>query len=509
MSSAAILVFLFFTFTFTYLLFKLFLQPKPKIKRPPGPSPLPIIGNLHHILCALPHRKLHTLSQKYGPIMCLQLGQVPTVIIASSKAAESFLKTHDLVFASRPKIQASEIFSYGSRGLAFSAYGPYWRSVRKLCTLKLLSASKVEMFAPVRKEELGVLVESLKKDALVGKVVNVSEILENLVENIVYKMVLGRCHYEQFDVKELIQQGMALLGAFNLADFVPWLGVFDLQGLTRKCKKISKAMDEVLEMIITEHEQNPIVDQNTNEDFVDILLSTIHEDIDHEAEENRVSDRTYIKAILLDMIVAASDTSATSSQWAMSELLRHPRVMKKLQNQIQNEVGNDRMVEEKDVKKFTYLDMVIDEMLRVHPVAPLLVPRESRESITIDGYFIEKKTRVMVNAWSISRDPTNWSNPEEFYPERFVDKKLNYQGQEFESIPFGSGRRGCAGMNMGLTTVKLIISQLVHCFDWELPKNVTPSNLNMEEKFGLTVTRAQPLRAIPRYRLGDAKHEQA
>ncbi|CAI8585836.1 unnamed protein product [Vicia faba] len=481
-TAITIAIFSFLLFTFIYLLSKISFRAKQNTlhhKKPPGPPTLPIIGNLH-MLGKLPHRALETLSKKYGPIMSLQLGQVPAIIISSSKAAELFLKTHDLVFASRPKTQGSELMSYGSKGVAFS-----------------------------EKNELSVLVKTLEKAALVGEVVNVSEAVENLVQDIIYKMILGRSRYEQFDLKKLVQQGLTLIGAFNLADYVPWLGVFDLQGITRGFKKISKTLDEILEMIIAEHEETCNVDKTRAEDFVDILLSIMHQTIDYESEQNQeVIDRTNIKAILLDMIVAAIDTSATSIEWTLSELLRHPRVMKILQNEIQDEVGNKRMVEEKDLKKLNYLDIVVDEILRLHPVAPLLVPRESRESVTIDGYFIEKKTRVMVNAWAIGRDPNIWSeNAEEFYPERFIDKKMNYQGHEFESIPFGSGRRRCPGIQMGLITIKLVVAQLVHCFNWELPYNISPSNLNMDEKFGLTAPRAQHLHAIPHYRLVDAKHE--
>ncbi|CAJ2652513.1 unnamed protein product [Trifolium pratense] len=507
MSSTSIPILVFLLFTLTYLLFKHFLHPKPKTK-PPGPPALPIIGNLH-LLGTLPHRTLQSLSKKYGPIMFLQLGQVPAIVISSSKAAESFLKTHDINFASRPKIQGSELLSYGSKGMAFSEYSPYWRNVRKLCTVKLLSASKVEMFGPIRKEELDVLVKSLEKSALVGEVVNVSNVVENLIEDIMYKMILGRSKYEQFDLMKLVQEATILIGAFNLADYVPWLGALDIQGLTRSCKKTSKSLDEVLELIITEHEQTTNVHKTDHEDFVDILLSVTSEAINPENEQNLVIDRTNIKAILLDMIVAAVDTSSTVIEWTLSELLSHPRVMKILQDEIQNEVVNNRMVEEKDLKKLNYLDMVIDEALRLYPVAPLLVPRECRESITIDGYFIKEKTRVIVNAWAIGRDLNVWSeNAEEFYPERFINKKMNYQGQDFESIPFGSGRRRCPGIQLGLVTVKLVIAQLVHSFNWELPYNTNPSDLNMEEKFGLSIPRAQHLHAIPSYRFSsDIKHE--
>jgi cytochrome P450 len=266
----------------------------------------------------------------------------------------------------------------------------------------------------------------------------------------------------------------------------------------------------VLETIITEHEQTTNnIDKTRHEDFVDILLTFMHQNIDDGSEQNHNIDRTNIKAILLDMIVASIDTSAITIEWALSELLRHPRVMKKLQDEIQNEVGNKRVVEEKDLKKLNYLDMVVNETLRLHPVSPLLLPRECRESITIDGYFIKEKTRVIVNALPIGRDPNIWSeNGEEFYPERFINKKMNYEGQEFESIPFGFGRRRCPGIQLGLTTVRFVLAQLVHCFNWKLPYNISPSNLNMEEKFGQSIHRAQPLHAIPSYRLaGDDKLE--
>ncbi|KAK2430345.1 cytochrome P450 CYP736A12 [Trifolium repens] len=441
--------------------------------------------------------------------MSFQLGQVPAIIISSSKAAESFLKTHDINFASRPKVTASELLSYGSKGIAFSEYSPYWRSVRKLCALKLLSPSKVEMFGPIRKEKLDVLVKSLEKAALVGEVVNLSEVVANFIEDIMYKMMLGRSKYEQFDLKKLVQEATNLYGAFNLADYVPWLGALDFQGLTRSCKKISKSLDEVVEVILKEHEQISIVDKTHHEDFVDILLSNMNKAIDPENDQNYVMDRSNVKAVLLDMIVGAIDTSSTTIVWALSELLRHPRVMKNLQDEIQNEVGTKRMVEEKDLKKFNYLDMVMDETFRLYPVAPLLVPRECKESITIDGYFIKEKTRVIVSAWAIGRDSNVWSdNVEEFYPERFINKKINYLGQDFESIPFGAGRRRCPGIQLGLVSVKLAIAQLVHCFNWKLPNHINPSNLNMEEEFGLSIPRAQHLHAIPSYRLScDVKHE--
>ncbi|KAJ1405679.1 Cytochrome P450 [Sesbania bispinosa] len=199
-----------------------------KHPHPPGPKALPIIGNLH-MLGKLPHRTLQSLAKKYGPIMSLKLGQIPTIVVSSPESAELFLKTHDTVFSSRPKTFASNYISYGNKGLVFTEYGDYWRNVRKLCTIHLLHSSKVEMFASLRKEELRLLVKSLQKAATSHEVVDIHNIVAELIENVTYKMILGRSKDQRFDLKGLVHEALKLNAAFNLADYVPWLAVFDLQ----------------------------------------------------------------------------------------------------------------------------------------------------------------------------------------------------------------------------------------------------------------------------------------
>ncbi|KAH7528768.1 hypothetical protein FEM48_Zijuj05G0107200 [Ziziphus jujuba var. spinosa] len=377
-------------------------------KLPPGPRPLPIIGNLHQ-LGTLPHHSLQKLAQKHGPIMSIKLGTVQSIVLSSPKAASLFLKTHDTNFASRPKLQASEYLSYGSKGMAFSEYGPYWRSVRKLCTSQLLSGSKTESFVELRKEVVGCLVESVKKSAVDGEVVDLSRKIGEVVEDIATTMIFGKkSRDDRYNLKGLAQELLSLVGAFNLADCVPILGVLDLQGLTKRMKKAGNFVDQVLENIISDHQQdtNP-----QHQDFV-------------------------------------------------------------------------------------------DESFRLHPIAPLLVPRECIEDTIIEGHWIPKKSRVMVNAWAIGHDPNVWSeNVEEFYPERFIERNIDLKGHNFELLPFGSGRRMCPGMQSGLTIVRLVLAQLVHCFDWELPSGMRPKDIDMAEIFGLSVARADHLLLKPTYRL--------
>ncbi|KAJ7969661.1 Cytochrome P450 [Quillaja saponaria] len=469
-------------------------------KQPPGPPALPIVGHLH-ILGDLPHRTLESLAKKYGPIMFLRLGNVPTIVVSSPEAAQLFLQTHDNVFAGRPKVQAAKYLSY-SKGIAFTQYGSYWRHIRKLCTLQFFTASKIELYAPLRKEELGLLVKSLKRAAEVHEVVYLSGMVMDLNEDITCKMILGRSKDARFDLKELVKEAMSLLGAFNIADYVPLLGPMDIQGLTRRLKKTNKVLDEMLETIIEEHEQDSSIEKEHHKDFIDKLLSLMHKPINSHVEEIHVLDKTNIKAIILDMLTASSETSATVIEWAFSELLRYPRVMKNLQEELKSAIGMNKMVEETDLAKLNYLDTVVKETLRLHPVAPLLVPHESMEDIRINGYYIKKKSRIIVNAWAIGRDPNIWSeNVEEFYPERFIDSNIDLKGHDFQLIPFGSGRRGCPGLQLGLITVKFVLAQLVHCFEWKLPYNMDPKDLDMNEKFGLSLPRAKHLMAVPTYRL--------
>ncbi|XP_014509780.1 cytochrome P450 CYP736A12-like [Vigna radiata var. radiata] len=494
---------LLFTFLISSILSFIFLRrnhTQDHRRHPPGPPPFPIIGNLH-MLGKLPHRTLHALAQQYGPIMSLRLGQVPTVIVSSSESAQHFLKSHDVVFASRPILEASKYFGYGSKGLVFSEYGPYWRQMRKVCTLQLLSASKVESFAPLRKRELELAVKSVQERAARGEVLDLSMVVHDVVEDIVYKMVLGCSKHDEFDLKGLIQNGMNITGAFNLADYVPWLGSLDLQGLNRSYKKISTALDQVLEKIIKEHEDGSNAqNEQQHKDFVGILLSLMYQPMDPHDEQSHVIDRTNIKAILLDMISGSFETSATVVEWTLSELLRHPRVMKKLQDELDNVIGRNKLVEENDLVKLNYLDIVIKETLRLYPPGPL-VPRESTEDAIVQGYFLKKKSRIIINLWAMGRDSKIWSdNAEVFYPERFIDNNLDYRGYDFKYMPFGFGRRGCPGINLGLATVKLVVAQLVHCFSWELPEGMTSDELDMNEKFGLSIPRVKHLFAVPRNR---------
>ncbi|GFP94166.1 cytochrome p450 cyp736a12 [Phtheirospermum japonicum] len=482
-----------------YLLQKL-LSPKNKKNLPPGPRSLPILGHFH-LLGKNPHQDLHSLARKYGPIMGLRFGSTPTIVVSSPAIAELVLKTHDLVFASRPDSQASKHVSYGQRNLVFGKYGPYWRDMRKLCTLELLSNLRISQFQAMRWAELGILVSSLKRAAKNGETVDLSASISGLSGDMNCLMIFGK-KYADSDLgergfKDVIAETVEIGAKFNLADYFPYIEVLDLQGMNRRMKELSRIFDGFLEKIIDEHVQNKKAGKNDGtEDFVDTMMSIMES-----GEAGFEFDLRNVKAVLQDLLIAGMDTSSTAVEWALSELFRHPQIMKKLQNELESAVGLDHMVEEQHVHTLEYLDAVIKESLRLHPVAPLLIPHESMEDCVIDGFHIPKKSRILVNTWAIGRDPNVWPDPETFSPERFIGSHIDLRGQDFQLLPFGSGRRGCPGLQLGLTLVKLLVAQLVHCFDWELPNGMLPGDLDMSEYFGLVTSRVEHLMAIPTCRL--------
>lgn len=192
------------------------------------------------------------------------------------------------------------------------------------------------------------------------------------------------------------------------------------------------------------------------------------------------------------MFGAGMDTTLTTIEWAMAEMVKQPRVMAKAQTEIRQTLKGKKIINEADIQGINYLKLVVKETLRLHPPVPLLVPRECREPCVVAGFEIPIKTKVLINAWAIGRDPKHWENPETFYPERFVNSCVDLKGtncSNFEYIPFGAGRRMCPGITFGLANVELALTQLLYHFDWILPDRMKPEDLDMTELFGLGVGR--------------------
>ncbi|WJX52175.1 hypothetical protein P8452_38312 [Trifolium repens] len=465
---------------------------------PPSPPRFPLLGNLHQ-LGLFPHRTLQTFSQKYGPLMLLYFGKVPVLVVSSADAASKVMKTNDLVFSDRPQRKIFDILLYGSKDVASCAYGEYWRQVRSLSVLHLLSNKRVQSYHHVREEETLRMIEYIKECCSSASPLNLNDLCSTITNDIICRVAFGKRYYEGREMKlqEALSEFGELLGTVCIGDYIPWLDwLAKVNGIYSRAEKCAKYLDEFIEQVIEEHisrgsDGDVSVDGEDQNDFVDVLLSV--------QKTNAIGfpiDRTVIKALILDIFVAGTDTTYTVLEWAMTELLRHKTVMHKLQDEVRTVVGNKTHVTEEDLVSMNYLKAVIKETLRLHLPVPLLIPRKCMEDIKLDGYDIAAGTHVIINASAIARDPSSWDQPLEFKPERFMNSSIDFKGLDFELIPFGAGRRGCPGVVFAIAVNELVLANLVYQFDWKLPDGVAGRDLDMSETFGLTLHRKYPLLAV-------------
>ncbi|KAK9088010.1 hypothetical protein Syun_030404 [Stephania yunnanensis] len=443
-----------------------------KTNLPPSPPKFPFIGNFYQ-MGELLHHSFRDLSRKYGPIMLLHLGHTPVLVISSAEMAREIMKNHDNVFTNRPALTAAQIILYKCQDIGYAPYGEYWKQVRKICVMDLLSVKRVQSFKIIREEETDFFIKKITQSCSQGSPVNLSDMLLTLSNNILSRCAFGKSPED--------------VDGFNR-----WMDV--LTGLTRRMKRTSQQLDVLFDSIIDEHLMKRDIHHSldTKQYFVDFLL--------HVHKENKLNidiSKDNIKAILMDMFIAGTDTTATVIEWAMAELLKSPDTMKKAQAEVRRIVGKKSKVKEEDIQQMEYLKCVIKEALRLHPPVPLLIPRESVTSTQIQEYTIPSKTRVYINVWAIQRDPMLREKAEEFIPERFIGSTIDFRGQDFELVPFGSGRRSCPGVSFGIAVVELALANLLYWFDWDLPNGEIKEKLDMSEFFGITVNKKIPLHLLP------------
>ncbi|THG08608.1 cytochrome P450 93A3-like [Camellia sinensis] len=503
-------IILFLIWLTSIILLRAFFRNRATSHLPPSPLALPIIGHLH-LLAPIPHQALHKLSTRYGPLIHIFLGSVPCLVASSPETAKELLRTHETSFSNRPLMTAVDYLTYGSQDFSFAPYGPYWKFMKKLCMSELLGGRTLDQLLPVRHDEIKRFIELLLRKAKAGEVVDVGGELVRVTNNVISRMIMSeRCSEDEDEageVRKLIQETAELTGKFNLSDFIWFCKNLDLQGFRKRLKDVRDRFDEMMERIIKEHQDSRKKKKKENCDGDDTVKDLLHILLDISEDENseiRLSKEN-IKAFILDIFAAGTDTSAITTEWALAELINHPNIMEKAKNEIDAIVGKSRLVEESDIANLPYLQAIVKETLRLHPTGPMIV-RESSEDCTIMGYQIPAKTRLFVNVWAIGRDPNHWENPLEFQPERFVGEEgsgksqLDVRGQHFHLLPFGSGRRGCPGTSLALQVVQTSLAAMIQCFEWKVG-NGGNGTVDMEEGPGLTLPRAHPLVCVPVARL--------
>ncbi|KAL5780384.1 hypothetical protein ACOSQ2_011121 [Xanthoceras sorbifolium] len=468
---------------------------------------LPLLGGQQP-----PQVTLGDMADKYGPIFSIKMGVYRTIVVSNWEMAKECLTTNDKVFANRPKMLIAEVMGYNYAMVGFSPYGPYWRQVRKIAVLELLSNHRVQMFKHVRQTEMKAAVEEIyelwdrNKTSENYKVsLDMKKWLGDITLNVIYKITVGKRYVgttrpsgdhgaeENDQWRDAVRRFFELAGKFVVSDALPFLRWLDLGGHEKAMKKTAAELDFHVQGWLEEHKRKRVsgkINSDHVEDFMDVMLSILEDAKLSTSEADKIN-----KATCLALIMAASDTTRVTLIWTLSQLLNNRDVLKKAQQELDTFIGRERAPDESDMKNLVYLQAIIKETLRLNPAAPLSVPHESLEDCTVGGCHVPAGTRLLVNIWKIHRDPRVWSDPYMFKPERFLTthKDFDVKGQNFEFIPFSSGRRMCPGFSFALQIMQLTLATLLHGFEIE---TMLDAPVDLGEGFGTTNLRSSKLDAL-------------
>ncbi|KAG2245466.1 hypothetical protein Bca52824_092700 [Brassica carinata] len=454
-----------------------------KLKLPPSPAiSLPVLGHLHLFKTPL-HRWFLSLYKSIGnaPIFHLRLGNRLAYVITSRSIAEECFTDNDVVLANRPKFIVSKYVGYDATHLLSAPYGDHWRNLRRIAAVELLSTQRLNSFLYIRKDEIRRLISRLSQDSLHGFVeVEMKSLLGNLASNNIIRMLAGKRYYgeendEAKSVRELVAEVVASSGAGNPADYLSvlrWFTPFEKQ-----IKNLGNRFDAFLQRIVDEKRAEKEIGQS----MIDRLLSLQETQPDYYTDD-------IIKGLILSLTIGGTDTTAVTLEWAMSNLLNYPEVLKKARTEIDEKIGFDRLVDEPDIVNLPYLQNIVSETLRLYPAVPLLLPHLSSDDCKVAGYDMPRGTMVLTNVWAMHRDPDLWEDPEMFKPERFEK-----EGEADKLLPFGMGRRACPGAGLAQRLVSLVLAALVQCFEWE---RVGDELVDLTEDKGATLPKLVPLRTM-------------
>ncbi|XP_076908273.1 cytochrome P450 76T24-like [Bidens hawaiensis] len=468
---------------------------------PPGPYPYPIIGNLLK-LGSNPHLSLAALSKRYGPLMSLKLGSKTTIVVSSPDMAKEFFQKHDQSFSSRSIPETARVKNHLEKSVVFLPVGDNWRKLRRITQEALFSGQRLDGSEQLRMQKVEQLVDHVSQYSMNEKPINIGEVVFITILNILSNMLFSM-DFSQYDskssqeVREVISGLMEGSGKPNIADFFPIFRSLDLQGLVsdanRYYDKLFAFFDSIIDKRLQRRANSSLYDNDisTKNDVLDLLLDINFKD------ETELS-KSDMKHLFLNLFLGGTDTLSATLEWAMSELIRNPNKMEKTRLELMKHMHNDdKTLNEHNIPQLPYLQAVIKETLRLHPPGPFLVPHQAIHDVEVEGFIVPKDAQILCNVWAIGRDPKVWSNPNEFMPERFLEAKIDYRGQNFELIPFGAGRRICPGLILAHRELHTVLASLVYNFEWKLEGNMRAQDLDMEEKFGLTLPRNAPLMAIP------------
>nr|AJD87466.1 cytochrome P450 CYP76AD10 [Phytolacca americana] len=464
---------------------------------PPGPKPLPIFGNIFE-LGEKPHRSFARLAKIHGPLISLKLGSVTTIVVSSSEVAKEMFLKHDQVLANRTIPDSVRAGNHDKLSMSWLPVSVKWRSLRKIVVVQLFSTQRLDVSQSLRHAKVQQLHEYITECSKKGEPVDIGRAAFttslNLLSNTFFSMELANhSSSASQEFKQLMWCIMEEIGRPNYADFFPILGYVDPFGIRRRLAVYFDKLIAVFQEIIRERQKARFTNLSTTNDVLDTLLNLY--------QENELS-MDEINHLLVDIFDAGTDTTASTMEWAMAELVKNPDIMLKARIEIKQALGNDSslIIQESDIAKLPYLQAIVKETLRLHPPTVFLLPRKAEANVQLYGYLIPKNAQLLVNLWAIGRDPNVWNDPLVFSPERFLASsscEIDVKGRHFELLPFGAGRRICPGLTLAYRMLNLMLVTLVNSFDWKLEDVTSAKDLDMDEKFGITLQKVKPLQLIP------------
>ncbi|KAL8111060.1 hypothetical protein AgCh_026709 [Apium graveolens] len=480
-----------------FLIFvKYFLGLYAKTKLPPGPSGLLFLGNLLQI-GPKPHRSLAKLAEQYGPLFTIQLGRVTNVVVSSAEMAEEVFRKHDAEFSGRsvPDAVAGGLQNH-DLALPWISTGDQWRTIRRALSIYLTNPKKLDKLQGLRLKVVTQMVEHVKEISKTGQAVNIGKLAFttalNQMSNTCFSEDVAHFNSDQDgnEFQNAVKTIMKVDGTMNFADYFPWLKIFDPQGIRRDAKAAYTWLDQLCEKFINQRLRHRESNFPPYGDLLDSFL-------DFRQENLVYFDVKHIKVLLMDLFIAGTETNSSTVEWAMTELILNPNTMHKLREELGESIAGKGSLEEAKILELPYLQSVLKETMRLHLVAPFLLPHKTVTSVKFKGYTIPKNTPIIINAWAIARNSGSWENPTHFNPERFLSSDIDYKGRYFSFLPFGSGRRICPGIRLAERVMSLMLMSLVAQFDWKLPNNMLPKDLDMDDTFGVTSQKAIPLLLVP------------
>ncbi|KAK1289780.1 putative (S)-N-methylcoclaurine 3'-hydroxylase isozyme 2 [Acorus calamus] len=459
---------------------------------PPGPFAWPVIGTILSKMKKQPHAELARLARIHGPLMLLYHGLEPVIVASTATAASEVLKSQDRALSARFAPNSVRLPGYIEHSMVWADCTDYWKSVRKIWRVELFSNRMLDLQARVREAKAHELVRFLR--AREGQEVTLADVVFGSILNVLGMIVFskdvfdleGKAVENDTGMKGMIRQLMVLAAIPNLADLYPFLGRLDMQGLRRASGECVKRMNGSWAAIVKERRASG--GGRDENDFLKVLI------------DEGFSD-PQIDAMLLEIFGPGSDTSTSTIEWAVAELLRNPQKLAKVREELDSVIGRSGTpIKESDLPNLPYLHACVKETLRLHPPVTFLLPHRASEPCEVMGYTIPKDCQLMVNTYAIGRDPATWTEPEKFEPERFVGSEVDYQGNDFQYIPFGAGRRICPGMSLASRVVRLFLASLVHGFDLGLPNGMKAEEMDMTDRFGLALLKDVPLVVVPKVR---------